>query len=58
MVISPEQIAKLNITMDINNWFSTPHIYNHDFWGGDIMQKQAAMQMIKENGFDVFNIDK
>lgn len=58
LVISPEQIAKLNITLNINSWFATPNIYNHDIWGGDIMQKQAAMQMIKENGFDVFSIDK
>jgi hypothetical protein len=42
--------------MNIESWFQTPHIYDHNYWGGAIMQNQAAMQMAKENGFDVFEI--
>jgi hypothetical protein len=47
--------ARLN--MHIENWFQNPHIYDHNHWGGDIMQKQAAMQMGCENGWDVFTVD-
>ncbi len=34
------------------------HIYDHNYWSGAIMQKQPAMQMVKENGFDVFTVGK
>ena len=47
---------KLIFTMNLNSWFTSPNIYNHDYWGGDIMQKQSAMQAGKENGYDVFSI--
>jgi len=43
------------ITMHIENWFKEPHIYNHDFFGGYIMQNQDAMQTVKENGSNVFS---
>jgi hypothetical protein len=43
------------IEMNIENWFQHPHNYNHDEWGGDIMQQQAAMQLGCDNGKqDVF----
>jgi len=45
------------IRMNVENWFQNPHIYNHDDWGGDIMQKQDAMKLGCENGEeDVFSI--
>ncbi len=47
-----------NIAMNIESWFETPHIYDHNHWGGDIMQKQPAMEMARENGSDVFSISK
>ena len=46
----------IEIIMNIDSWFKTPHIYNHNYWGGNIMQIQPAMQMIKENGYDVFSV--
>ncbi len=43
------------IQMNIENWFQHPHTYDHDTWGGDIMQQQAAMHLGCENGQeDVF----
>jgi hypothetical protein len=46
-----------DIRMNVQNWFQNPHSYNHDDWGGDIMQKQEAMQLGCENGKqDVFSI--
>lgn len=47
-----------NITMHIDRWFDTPHVYDFNFWGGHIMQKQPAMQAISENGCNVFQISK
>ena len=46
----------IEIIMNADSWFKTPHIYDHNYWGGAIMQKQPAMQMVKENGFDVFRV--
>lgn len=53
-----QESLALGIVMNIESWFSTPHIYNHNYWGGGIMQKQPAMQMAKENGYDVFSFRK
>jgi hypothetical protein len=54
--IKDHQTVLLQLTMNIENWFQGPYIYDHNYWGGAIMQKQPAMQMIKENGWDVFSI--
>jgi len=51
------QTVDINIFMNIENWFQGPNIYNHDEWGGYIMQNQDAMQMVKENGWNVFSIE-
>lgn len=55
--IEKGKTRKIAIVMNIDSWFKTPHIYDHNYWGGAIMQKQPAMQMAKENGFDVFRVD-
>ncbi len=44
------------LTMKIENWFQSPHVYDHNHWGGSIMQNQAAMKMGCENGWDVFEL--
>ncbi|MEI7499671.1 MAG: MbnP family protein [Bacteroidota bacterium] len=54
-LVNQEQIT-FRLTMNIQNWFENPHIYDHNYWGGAIMQKQPAMQMVKENGWNVFSI--
>lgn len=43
--------------MNIESWFETPYIYDHNQWGGDIMQRQPAMEMARENGRDVFTCE-
>jgi hypothetical protein len=50
------QTKEIQIIMNIDSWFKTPHIFDFNYWGGSIMQNQPAMQMAKENGFDVFTI--
>lgn len=44
------------LSMNIENWFNNPHVYDHNHWGGAIMQNQPGMQMVKDNGWDVFSI--
>jgi hypothetical protein len=45
------------IRMNVENWFRNPHVYDHDAWGGDIMQNQDAMKTGCENGAeDVFSV--
>lgn len=54
--ISADATTHLNLLMNINKWFTSPHDYDFNVWGGSIMQNQAAQQVIKENGRDVFSI--
>ena len=44
------------LDMNVDNWFCNPNTYDINFFGSAIMQNQAAQQMIKENGNDVFSI--
>jgi hypothetical protein len=46
---------KLILNMDIASWFETPHLWDWNAIGGQIMQKQWAMQMACENGADAFS---
>jgi len=48
------QTTDIPLIMNVENWFQSPNIYDHNVWGGDIMQKQEAMAEAKENGHDVF----
>jgi hypothetical protein len=55
--VEKEKTTNIVLVMNIESWFSTPHDYNHNDWGGAIMQNQAAMLLAKENGFDVFTME-
>ncbi len=54
-MLGEDETRQLRIRMNIDSWFATPHVYDHNTWGGAIMQIQPAMQMAKENGYDVFS---
>ncbi len=54
--LADREKVTFKLTMNIQNWFENPHVYDHNHWGGAIMQKQPAMQMAKENGWNVFSI--
>ncbi len=56
--IEENKTRHIEIVMNIDSWFKTPHVYDHNYWSGAIMQNQSAMQMVKENGFDVFTVGK
>ncbi len=54
--IARDETREIQIVMNIENWFQTPNIYDHDYWKGYIMQNQDALEHIVENGHDVFSI--
>jgi hypothetical protein len=54
VTINEGDTTNTEITMNIESWFETPHVYDLNLWGGSIMQNQAAMQTIVDNGADVF----
>ncbi|MBN1338166.1 MAG: hypothetical protein JXA03_02520 [Bacteroidales bacterium] len=56
LIIAEGNTSVLHIIMNVEKWFKEPHIYDHDLWGGYIMQNQEAMQIAKENGFNVFSV--
>lgn len=56
--LSAGEIKDLKLTMHVENWFRGPHIYDHDVYGGYIMQNQDAMQRVKENGHNVFTFEE
>jgi hypothetical protein len=54
--ISDGETVHFEIQMHVENWFHNPHTYDHDFYGGDIMQNQEAMLKGRENGWNVFTM--
>ncbi len=48
--------TKAAITMHVDQWFENPHVFDFNYWGGHIMENQAAMETAKENGHNVFTI--
>ena len=52
------QSIRAEILMDVNKWFTSPHDFDFNVWGGDIMQNQEAMNIGCENGFDVFSVEE
>jgi hypothetical protein len=54
--ISAGDTLMFNIIMNAEEWFEDPNIFDLDYWGSHIMENQAAMQTVKENGHNVFVI--
>lgn len=50
-----KETTTLEIVMNVDRWFKSPNTYDHNYWGGDIMQKQDAMHTAVENGHDIFS---
>lgn len=55
-VVSPNKITSLNLQMDINKWFEGSHNYSFQTDGTYTMGNAALMQMIMENGRNVFEM--
>lgn len=54
--IKESQIEEAILVMNVNNWFREPNVYNFNEWGGAIMQNQAAQEVLKANGYNVFSV--
>jgi hypothetical protein len=54
--LKKDQTREIDIVMNIESWFETPHDFDFNYWGGAIMEVQPAMRMGIENGHDVFSI--
>ncbi len=54
--IDENETKLITIRMNVEKWWESPNIYNHDEHGGKIMQNQEAMKMGVENGKRVFSI--
>lgn len=56
LAIAEGSADTLYLVMNIDRWFSDPHVYDFNVYGSAIMQNQEAQQALKENGHDVFSI--
>jgi hypothetical protein len=56
LVINANQTSGIAIVMNLESWFKTPHTWDFNYRGGDIMQNQDAMETGSENGIDAFNL--
>lgn len=54
--ICENEYKSINLRMNVEKWWDTPNIYNHDVHGSKIMQNQEAMKMGVENGRNAFSI--
>lgn len=46
----------IQILMNLNEWYTNPHVYDIDEFGPAIMGNQNAQQMLKENGENAFSV--
>jgi hypothetical protein len=51
-----DQTLEVDLEMNVESWLEGPHVFDFNVYGGYIMQNQDAMQLVKENGHDVFSI--
>lgn len=50
--------SEVNLRMNVEKWWESPNMYDHNKIGGMIMQNQTAMKMGVENGRNAFSISK
>jgi hypothetical protein len=54
--VVPESDCKIKLEMQIEKWFDGIQPYNHNEWGGSIMQQQKAQDVARQNGTTVFRV--
>jgi hypothetical protein len=57
-VMEKGKAVVFEVVMEVNEWFEDPHVFDFNYWGGDIMQNQEAMRTAAENGHNVFSIHR
>ncbi|MCK9451642.1 MAG: hypothetical protein M0Q90_08125 [Bacteroidales bacterium] len=48
--------VEIDLIMNIEKWFYGYKVYDHDVWGGAIMQQQEAMDIACRNGVEAFSL--
>jgi len=51
-----EQEYQINLSMNLNAWYSNPNTYNFEVFDDGIMGNLAAQQLLHENGVNVFSV--
>jgi hypothetical protein len=57
-VLKEDEQKAITIEMDVDQWWENPNNYDHNTYGGKIMQNQEAMSMGAENAKSVFKVSK
>jgi len=52
-----EQEYQINLTMNLNAWYSNPNTYNFEVFDDGIMGNPEAQQLLHENGVNVFSVE-
>jgi hypothetical protein len=53
---SEEQEYQIDLTMNLNQWYSNPNTYNFEDYDDGIMGDSEAQQLIHDNGHNVFSV--
>ncbi len=53
-IIGKTEQVQMQILMNLNEWYRSPHIYDFETFGPAIMGNQQAQQQLKENGKTAF----
>jgi len=54
--VSENNTLPLVLNMEVQRWFDSPNLYNFDDFGTGIMQNQRAQELLRENGWNVFEV--
>lgn len=55
--VRPNQETRIELVMNVESWFDSPIIYDHNQFGSMIMKNQEAMGIIAQNGKDAFDVN-
>ncbi|MDZ7606628.1 MAG: MbnP family protein [Cyclobacteriaceae bacterium] len=54
-ILEENKLTVIGIRMNVEKWWESPNIYDHNAFGGSIMNNQEAMGKAAENGRKVFS---
>ncbi len=52
--LSKGDVMDIALDMNVNRWFTSPHNFDFNEYGGSIMQNAEAQEVLEANGWDVF----
>ena len=54
-ILEKNKLTIIGIRMNVEKWWDSPNVYDHNVFGGSIMKNQEAMGKAVENGRKVFS---